>query len=239
MPEPEWARQWPKAGAGQSGMDKIPCRFWHRRRIPIPAKGFRFDRLVACGKAAGGFQLRLPPARLHDCSKFARLLQSKIAVILTDRKERTWTGRQRRTCRPRTLINDSDSFAGRKFHRFLRSKMTAGLLAVKMGLRNEKRRMTFRRRFVPTAPHNPFEKGLTENFQQKRGKCFHSPLHLVSCRGCCLYCSILPPICLPNFTPWRSSCPPSWLPLSGRRLCLGSASSPDRSTPSPPCPCPP
>ena len=31
----------------------------------IEAKGFRFDRLVACGKAAGGFQSLLPPAGLH------------------------------------------------------------------------------------------------------------------------------------------------------------------------------
>ena len=39
--------------------------------------------------------------------------------------------------------------------------MTAGLLAVKMGLGNEKRRMTFRRRFVATLhPHNTFENDL-------------------------------------------------------------------------------
>ena len=50
-------------------------------------------------------------------------------------------------------------FCSGKFHRLLRSKMTAGLLAVKMGLRNEKRRMTFRSRFVATLhPYNTFEK---------------------------------------------------------------------------------
>ena len=61
----------------------------------------------------GGLRFRLPPTGLQDCSKFARLLRSKIAVIPTDRKERTWTGRQRRTCRPRTLEMDSISLRGR------------------------------------------------------------------------------------------------------------------------------
>ena len=43
--------------------------------------------------------------------------------------------------------------------------MTAGLLAVKMGLGNEKRRMMFRRRFVATLhPHQFFVKNWTKNF---------------------------------------------------------------------------
>ena len=37
---------------------------------------------------------------------------------------------------PKTLITLLKIVCGGKFHRFLRSKMTAGLLAVKMGLRN-------------------------------------------------------------------------------------------------------
>ena len=62
---------------------------------------------------------------------------------------------------PKTLITLLKIVCGGKFHRFLRSKMTAGLLAVKMGLGNEKRRMTFRRRFVATLhPHNTFENDL-------------------------------------------------------------------------------
>ena len=51
---------------------------------------------------------------------------------------------------PKTLITLLKIICRGKFYRFLRSKMTAGLLAVKMGLGNEKRRMTFRRRFVAT-----------------------------------------------------------------------------------------
>ena len=66
---------------------------------------------------------------------------------------------------PKTLITLLKIVCGGKFHRFLRSKMTAGLLAVKMGLGNEKRRMTFRRRFVATLhPHQFFVKNWTKNF---------------------------------------------------------------------------
>ena len=53
----------PPMAEGRSGS------VWNRGNpLPIPAKGFRFDRLVAYGKAAGDFQFLLPPARLHDCS---------------------------------------------------------------------------------------------------------------------------------------------------------------------------